>query len=199
MEKEMDNNRKKYRIVISFLCAIVGLLIVLLTIITTLLVNNEPIKYSEYINIHYFSDEDLSDYDDYSYGLIVRLNVDFEKHPKYNEWLESNDLQDGYDLMEKIDVGYYEKMYNSFYETIKVDFINIDCKISKYSPTIDFHYSVVYRENETIKKSKEKLDEIEKKFFKSYYYKKLVELSNEKYMANTSIYVGFLSNQYKDE
>ena len=81
-----------------------------------------------------------------------------------------------------VNIGYYKKINEAYYETIKEKFDHLECSISDKTGYLSFYYFVNDNCDKTIEEARMEMNQIEKKFFKSKYFKNFVKISNEDYI-----------------
>ena len=187
MEKNITYKLKKYWYTILMLSILTVLLFVTFLALSFNLHKNNKMEFSEYITILTSGIDESSDNDEsiHEYGIKIQFNVDYKKHPKYNEWMDTYNLIEYYNEEEKVTKNFYDVINSAFYETIKKDFINID--YDTYKNSFYFNYYMINPKNETISDSRKRMSNIKKDFFKSKQYKKIVELSYENYINDVRI------------
>ena len=192
IEKVDKNKVKKYRIVIIILSSIIGILIILIASLTTMLSKeNIYCEYHDKISIRLHNEnKDFSSADEMvkgKYGINFAIELDAKKHPKYNEWLKSNDInEESFKSLNNSESEYNETINKEFYETIKNFFSNLKYEISKRKYIV-FDYEIYEDTDEKIIDAKNKMNDIMNSFFKSNTYKYCVELAKEDYISMITI------------
>lgn len=206
IEKEILNentNKKgniKYRVVIIILSSIIGLLTII-TITFSVVINNRVTNYPDNLSVLYYnknySDENEKVKD--TYGLKIGISLNLDRHPKFKEWEDSLGFECDRDNYEKmVELGYFKKISESYYETIKEKFANLKCIISNESYYLSFYYYVNEKCDKTIKEAKIEMNQIKNNFFKSKYFNNFVKISNEDCINMISINIFLPSNIIKE-
>ena len=121
------------------------------------------------------------------YGIDFAIELDAKKHPKYNEWLESNNInEESFKHWNDSESEYNEVINKEFYETIKNYFPNLKHEISKRKYIV-FDYEIYKDTDEKIIDAKNKMNVIMDSFFKSNTYNYCVELTKEDYISTITI------------
>ena len=215
MEKEnvikSKTKIKKYRIIIILLNIILGLYFVAILILTPMIFKNETLELSEKISIIPYDNQNNDDeYANTFYGIqvVVILNYELKNgdlNPIYSELFEKFGFKNNLSYNEKIQSDFFKVMNECFYEKIKNNYNKFEFETTDYSAYLRFYYYwVEFHGNddpqiETIKEAKKKMKKQKNIFFKSDYYKELLELSHEEYIESIRINMYIPSRYEADE
>ncbi len=121
-------------------------------------------------------------------GIEIMINLDYSKHPKYNEWAEEFGYTYNSDTFER-PYSYHFNTYlnDKCYESIGGYFPNATAHSFIGSPCIYVYYMVKKEHTETIEQANENMQKFISWFYKLKDYENIRKLANEDYVYSVKI------------